>query len=196
MHPAIAALALLPAAALAQSASESAAPSSTSSVPSSGETHVVLVGDSGKRFTPDNVNAEVGDTVEFHFVSNGHSVAQSSFDAPCRPMDDDAFFSGRARNQIFSVDVTSDDPIWFYCAEGNHCRQGMVGAINAPTSGNTLSAYRDAANNVRGGGSPSTVQGGELRDLESAGVSSHGQIRWALIGASVAMAGLAGGLML
>lgn len=132
MYRAIAALALLPAAVLAQSASESAAPSATSSIPSSGETHVVLVGDSGRSFTPDNVNAAVGDTVEFHFVSNGHSVAQSSFDEPCRPLDDNAFFSGRIRNQIFSVEVTSEDPIWFYCAEGNHCRQGMVGAVNAP----------------------------------------------------------------
>ncbi|ROT36444.1 Cupredoxin [Sodiomyces alkalinus F11] len=196
MYRAIAALALLPAAVLAQSASESAAPSATSPVPSAGETHVVLVGDSGRTFSPDNVNAAVGDIVEFHFVSNGHSVAQSSFDAPCQPRDNNAFFSGRVRGEIFSVEVTSEDPIWYYCAEGNHCRGGMVGAINAPTSGNTLAAYRDASGNAGRGSSPGSVQGGELRPLDSAGIGSHGQIRWGLIGASAVMAALAGGMML
>lgn len=36
----------------------------------------------------------------------------------------------------WTIEVTAKTPIWFYCKQGNHCQQGMVGSINAATTGN------------------------------------------------------------
>ncbi len=45
-------------------------------------------------FTPNDIKAAVGDTIEFHFYGPKHSVAQSTFAAPCVPANANAFFSG------------------------------------------------------------------------------------------------------
>jgi plastocyanin len=37
-------------------------------------------------FEPDTVIASVGDIINFHFYPINHSVAQSSFDKPCQPL--------------------------------------------------------------------------------------------------------------
>ena len=75
-----------------------------------------------------------------------HSVVQSTFDNPCVPIQNimsnktDAFFSGfmptaAAANSsqflTYTIRVPDDKPIWFYCSQGKHCQDGMVGAINA-----------------------------------------------------------------
>jgi plastocyanin len=57
-------------------------------------THTVVAGLGGLHFDPDNVVAEIGDIVEFHYLPKNHSVAQSSFAEPCKPINDQAFFSG------------------------------------------------------------------------------------------------------
>jgi hypothetical protein len=46
--------------------------------------------------------------------------------------------------------VNDTKPIWFYCGQtkGNHCQMGMVGSINAPRTGNTLSAFTAKAMNA------------------------------------------------
>lgn len=31
---------------------------------------------------------------------------------------------------VFTIPINSTDPIWFYCATGKHCQNGMVGVIN------------------------------------------------------------------
>jgi plastocyanin len=38
-------------------------------------------------FEPDTVLASVGDIINFHFYPINHSVAQSSFDKPCQPLE-------------------------------------------------------------------------------------------------------------
>jgi plastocyanin len=38
-------------------------------------------------FEPDTVIASVGDIINFHFYPINHSVAQSSFDKPCQPLE-------------------------------------------------------------------------------------------------------------
>jgi plastocyanin len=38
-------------------------------------------------FEPDTVLALVGDIINFHFYPINHSVAQSSFDKPCQPLE-------------------------------------------------------------------------------------------------------------
>jgi plastocyanin len=59
-----------------------------------GVTHTVVAGLAGLHFDPDNVVANVGDIVEYHYLPKNHSVAQSSFEKPCIPINNQAIFSG------------------------------------------------------------------------------------------------------
>lgn len=160
----------------------SGAPTSTGNnlpsrtVPLTGVTHSVVAGLGGALvFDPDNVVAEVGDVVEWHFLPKNHSVAQSSFAAPCAPDADvpasSSFFSGfqpTASGQaadVFQIVVEDASPIWYYCAQtvGSHCQMGMAGVINQNfNSPNTLAAYK--ANAAKTGVSvvPPVVQGGKV----------------------------------
>ncbi|GKT87436.1 extracellular serine-rich protein [Colletotrichum tofieldiae] len=87
---------------LAAAATVSAAPTSTAGtkVPSrtthlTGVTHSVVAGLGGLRFDPDNVVAEIGDIIEWHFLPRNHSVVESNFADPCTPLaDGTSFFSG------------------------------------------------------------------------------------------------------
>jgi plastocyanin len=67
-------------------------PSNT--VSHTGVTHTVVAGLAGLHFDPDNVVANIGDIVEYHYLPKNHSVVQSSFDKPCVPINDYAIFSG------------------------------------------------------------------------------------------------------
>ena len=108
-------------------------------------THSVVAGRGGLKFDPDNVVAEVGDVIEWHFLRVNHSVVQSSFSKPCEPLVDDVsheqtgFFAGfnfavseGQSDKVFQFVVEDDSPVWFYCPQlvGEHCRSGMVGVIN------------------------------------------------------------------
>lgn len=53
----------------------------------------VKVGDQGNDFNPKTITGAKGDVVVFSFLGGDHSVAQSSFDKPCHPVDN-AFYSG------------------------------------------------------------------------------------------------------
>lgn len=127
-------LAALPVAFAASSTSSAAATVATSA---SGKTvHVVAVGQSGLTFSPNAITAAVGDIVEFQFYPQAHSVAQSSFKAPCAPINDTAFFSGQIPStsgmaaKTYQLEINSTAPIWFYCATAKHCESGMAGVIN------------------------------------------------------------------
>lgn len=48
------------------------------------------------------------------------------------------------QDKVFRVRVNRTEPMFFYCSQGNHCPQGMVGAIN-PSGNQTLSAYAQNA---------------------------------------------------
>ncbi len=101
-------------------------------------THTVVAGRGGLKFDPDNVVAEIGDVVEFHFTPRNHSVVESSFGEPCQPKDHASFFSGffpvaeGQSDEVFQIVVKDETPIWFYCAQNNgaHCQSGMTGVIN------------------------------------------------------------------
>ncbi|KIW70170.1 hypothetical protein PV04_02465 [Phialophora macrospora] len=136
--------------------------STTTSASASASTsgiHAVKVGP-GLTFTPDTVTAAEGDWVEFTFGS-GHSVAQSSFDAPCVPISGGAgVYSGFPDDgDVWRIQVNSTDPLWLYCSATAHCEGGMAMVVNPPSSGNTLDAYKSAASSAQGS-SPETVQGG------------------------------------
>lgn len=50
-------------------------------------THSIQVGPSGKLiYSPSNISASIGDTVEFFFNPKNHTVTQSSFAAPCEKL--------------------------------------------------------------------------------------------------------------
>ncbi|KAI8303381.1 hypothetical protein K4K61_007072 [Colletotrichum sp. SAR11_59] len=213
------------------SASAAAASSSSSA---SGTVHVVKVGESGLTFSPNDVKAAVGDTVEFHFYPKAHSVAQSSFDKPCEPLSNGTatgFFSGPVPvssgegADVFSVKVEDASPKWFYCATAQHCQGGMVGVINAPSSGGkTVDAYKEAAAKAAKNVAPASTGGGSLgpaatgspsssggsgasasasgsasasrTSSPSAGVEARGDVRWGLLSFGMAVAGVVGGLLI
>ncbi|KAH7165754.1 Cupredoxin [Dactylonectria macrodidyma] len=196
-------------------ATTTAASAASSSTASADGVHIIKVGEDGLAFDPQELTAAVGDTVEFHFYPMAHSVAQSSFALPCEPLNDTSFFSGPVAvssgvsDTVFTLTIESEDPIWYYCATAKHCQNGMVGVINAPSSGNrTIENFVAAAAEVEDNVAPTATQGGTLGEAatgtgssstptessgENAGIETRGEIRWGLMG--LAMAGLFGVMM-
>lgn len=110
-------------------------------------------------FTPNNFEAAKGSLVQFQFypkVCRGrwaliiigantkqkHSVVESTFDQPCVPVNNvkpevAGFFSGfmpvkagDATLPTYTIVINDTKPLWFYCSQGDHCQDGMVGVIN------------------------------------------------------------------
>lgn len=106
--------------------------------------HIVQVGDKegNLKFYPEELEVAVGELVQFHFYPRNHSVARSTFAEPCNPIEGSAnasagFFSGFMPVQetdtfmpTFTILVNETTPIWYYCATGRHCQNGMAGVIN------------------------------------------------------------------
>ena len=75
-------------------------------------------------------------------LEQNHSVVQSTFDQPCQPIKNNmpstnGFFSGfmpvkagAAMMPSYTIMVNDTKPIWYYCSQGDHCQDGMVGVIN------------------------------------------------------------------
>jgi len=109
----------------------------------------VTVGATGLVFDPQQITAKTGDNINFEFRGGNHTVTQSSFANPCAwqfntALQQKGFNSGfvpfnNASNSVgvFTLNVTqTDSPIWFFCGRVGHCKGGMYGSINAPTTGN------------------------------------------------------------
>ncbi|KAJ7681594.1 hypothetical protein B0H17DRAFT_1075984 [Mycena rosella] len=131
---------------------------------SSASTVVVTVGgDLGSpgglyQFNPPEVSAPSGTTIEFRFNVDpwGHSVRESSFDAPCTPLQggEDSggaqpVPTGALTFPTWNFTVTNDQtPLWFFCQENrpiSHCTAGMVFAVNANSGSQTFLAFQEAA---------------------------------------------------
>ncbi|KAK7415417.1 hypothetical protein QQZ08_012358 [Neonectria magnoliae] len=123
-------------------------------------THTVAVGASGHKFTPDEVEADVGDIIEWRFYPTNHWVIRGDFDYPCIPYDyigtdRTGFSSGSQTVQAitddgprFRVRVNNTDPIFFYCgAPGSCVRYHMMGVVN-PSKNTTLDEWLDKADDV------------------------------------------------
>lgn len=132
----------------------------------------VAVGQNGLTYLPNDIKAAVGDSVEFSFFPKNHTVTQSSFAQPCHPLANGFFSSfvpttSSPSGTTFTILVNDTKPIWLYCGQttGNHCQSGMVAAINAPTTGNTLAAFVALAKNATTSTSPpgSAPVGGILK---------------------------------
>lgn len=181
--------------------STASAPSTSSTSIASGAglvTHTIQVGgpNGSLAFYPSNIQANAGDMVQFQFHPKNHSVVQSTFDNPCVPIQNimanktDAFYSGfmptaattNSTSQLltYTIRVPDDKPIWFYCSQGKHCQAGMVGAINAPASGEktvqafTALAAQAAENLSPGQGSGSGTTGGNGSGTGSPSAGSSG----------------------
>ncbi len=140
-------------------------------------THRVTAGFNGFNFEPKNIVANVGEIVEIKFLPKNHSIAQSSFGEPCKPLTDAAgnevgFFAGfdfvtadgKLAQDVFQIEVKDTKPVWFYCPQtvDNHCQMGMAGVINQDfSSDNTLDKYIAAAALTGTSIVPSTIQGGQ-----------------------------------
>ncbi|KAI0640545.1 hypothetical protein C8Q79DRAFT_921389 [Trametes meyenii] len=122
---------------------------------------IIHVGSDGKGtaglfFEPSSIKAANGTVVTFVFdgAPGNHTVAQSAFAKPCEPLAggfDTGYITIPAGTTTdfptFNLTIENDTkPIWFYCAQlagpkGAHCPAGMVGAINAPDTGNTFESF-------------------------------------------------------
>ncbi|KAK6353160.1 hypothetical protein TWF696_005148 [Orbilia brochopaga] len=124
-------------------------------------------------FMPAEVQANVGDLIQFQFHPMNHSVVQAAFADPCIPIQQSAagngvvgFYSGfmpvamdSNTMPTFTFQVNNTNPIWFYCSQGKHCQNGMVGAIN-PTANKTLADFKNRAAQAPDNLSPGQVPAG------------------------------------
>ncbi|KAI5789584.1 hypothetical protein FPQ18DRAFT_341477 [Pyronema domesticum] len=88
---------------------------------------------------PPSLTAPVGSVIIFDFLARNHSVTESTFDSPCARLTG-GFNSGFKPNAAniprlvrFALEVDSEKPRFFYCAQKNptpHCQAGMVFALN------------------------------------------------------------------
>ncbi|KAF2491544.1 hypothetical protein BU16DRAFT_121449 [Lophium mytilinum] len=96
------------------------------------------------RFDPEDIQANVGDILSFHFYPTNHSVVKAEYGYPCVPYDyvepgsKDMFFSGNHPMQAadavqtWNLTVNSTEPVFFYCSALESCnKQGMLGVINS-----------------------------------------------------------------
>ncbi|TCD67028.1 hypothetical protein EIP91_000648 [Steccherinum ochraceum] len=113
----------------------------------------------GLIFSPEAINANPGDQVIYTFHQKNHTVTQSSFAAPCSPLDGgvNSGFMPVAANvtdgfPTFTITVNDTKPIWVFCDQAagtpaSHCGAGMVHAINCGPDGsaNSFSGFKAAA---------------------------------------------------
>ncbi|GJC92008.1 extracellular serine-rich protein [Colletotrichum higginsianum] len=126
---------------------------------SAAETHTIAVGVSGYSFTPSKTEAKVGDTIEWIFYPDAHSVIRAEFGFPCTPYEyvdigRQGFYSGpqpvkAITNNMprYQVVVNDTEPIFFYCGAPGSCyKEKMIGVVNeGQNSTNTLAKQLEAA---------------------------------------------------
>jgi plastocyanin len=90
-------------------------------------------------YNPPSLTAPVGSVIIFDFLARNHSVTESTFDSPCARLSGgfDSGFKPNAANMPrlvrFALEVDSEKPRFFYCAQKNptpRCQAGMVFALN------------------------------------------------------------------
>jgi len=111
-----------------------------------GSTHTVIVAPTKGvfRMMPFATNASVGDTIEFHWGADVHTVTKSSALTPCNKSSEAPVFSSGEQNKsfVFTQVVNDTNPTFYYCGTPGHCDKGMFGIINpqmaAPGSPSSL----------------------------------------------------------
>jgi len=135
-----------------------------------GVVHQVKVGANGLTFDPPSLQGvKPRDRVQFIFAAKNHTVTQSTFAAPCSPMESgfDSGFQFVAPNTLaeqlpmWELLVNTTAPTWAYCKQGNHCASGMVFAINSvETSDKNFASFMTIAKASGAGGQASNSPSG------------------------------------
>jgi len=145
----------------AQSTFANAAP------PGAAATHSVTVGGSaGLVYTPDTIEAAIGDMVIFTFLEQNHTATQSAFTTPCEALAGgmDSGFMPNINSSVnpapqMAMQVTVATPLWFYCKQKGHCGKGMTFSIN-PTQNKTQAMFQQMAIAQNGTGTAAVIAGG------------------------------------
>ncbi|GJE86849.1 cupredoxin domain-containing protein [Phanerochaete sordida] len=114
---------------------------------------VEVSADGSLSYDPSDIQVGDNTLVTFAFPQDvPHSVTESSSSSPCSPLTG-GFDSGLTQGgTTFSVFVTNaSTPVYFFCKAPGHCGAGMVGSINAPSSGSGSNAAFVAAAKAIGG---------------------------------------------
>jgi len=169
------------------------------------QNHKIIVGANGQLvYSPANITALIGDTVTFEFHPKNHTVTQSSFLQPCRPLADTSttgqvgFFSGFqpvATNATdfptFTITVNDTAPIWGYCSQTGHCGQGMVFSINAVESGpNNFAAFQALAEHINGTSTSATSTAPSSSTATSSASATHSNAATVATGSQVGYYGV------
>ncbi|EXJ90051.1 hypothetical protein A1O3_03119 [Capronia epimyces CBS 606.96] len=108
------------------------------------------------KYFPNQIEAPVGSVVQFQFHPKNHTITESSFAAPCKPIAANLTSATRPGlksgfvpvtgkedfTPVFNVLINDTKPIWIYCGQTNHCQKGMAMVINQNSSGpNTIDKY-------------------------------------------------------
>ncbi|ETS78947.1 hypothetical protein PFICI_08800 [Pestalotiopsis fici W106-1] len=141
-------------------------------------------------FSPDNIQVPAGDMVQFQFRAGNHSVAQSTFDAPCSPISEHtnqtgafsgfmpvAASSSTGMIPTWTIMVANTNPLWFYCATGKHCQAGMVMVINENTAANatrSLTEFKKLASAATANVAPSSSTSGGNTNSGNTGTGTSG----------------------
>ncbi|KAG6004807.1 hypothetical protein E4U21_000763 [Claviceps maximensis] len=150
-------------------ATETTKQDQTATAPGKGASHTVKVGGpGGLTYQPEQLdNISVGDTVVFEFLAQNHSVTQSAFDAPCKPLAGgmDSGFIPNPNNSVspppqVAMQIMTTKPLWFYCRQKGHCGKGMVFSIN-PTVYKTHAMFQDLAVKSNSDGPGTAVSTGQ-----------------------------------
>jgi len=79
------------------------------------------------------------------------------------------------RVPVFTMMVNDTKPIWIYCSQKGHCQEGMVMAINAPSTGNkTFAAFKTLAMGQSSSSTSGTTGGSYGSVSTGSNVSSTG----------------------
>lgn len=125
-------------------------------------TQSIKVGDGGITFQPNVITAAKGDTLQFHFYAQNHSVVMGTKGDGCQPATSGGFFSGfmpvsgsSEGSKVFEVTVNSTETMYIYCSQAKHCQGGMVAVINGDST--NLAAYKSSAANATKNTSPDST---------------------------------------
>ena len=126
---------------------------------------VVQVGAGGQlTFSPNSTTANLGDTIEFQFLSHNHTATQGDPTKGCAPAStvaaqcyDSGYVPVTDRNStifytaenttdigIMTVPVGTTDTMFFYCAQADHCQESMVFAVNPQVYSTRITLKEDA----------------------------------------------------
>ncbi|KAL8980200.1 MAG: hypothetical protein Q9205_004654 [Flavoplaca limonia] len=176
---------------MSKTGSDAASPAAAGAAAPSGQVMVHVVKVSNKKgdltFEPNNLQVPAGDMVQFHFYPKNHSIVQSTFDQPCEPINNNnasvtGFFSGfmpvkpdAAMMPSYTIMVNDTKPIWYYCSQGKHCQQKMVGVINPPAANKsrTIESFRELASKATANLSPGQASSGTSSSPPSGTSSSY-----------------------